>query len=114
MLDARRVAVIREAVREPPQHTRAPGHLAQHRQAAIRRDPPGVKRTLHAAPSLGLKFERPRVTPCRVPAVPLVRIPVHLGSRSAEIWAGVPDHLGGSERSDGLGSGGVAVGVTVR
>ena len=24
-----------------------------------------------------------------------LRIPVHLGSRSAGIWAGVPDHLGG-------------------
>ena len=31
-----------------------------------------------------------------------VRIPLDLGACSAGIWAVVPDHLGASERSDGL------------
>ena len=32
----------------------------------------------------------------------MVRIPLDLGACSAGIWAVVPDHLGASERSDGL------------
>jgi len=31
-----------------------------------------------------------------------LRIPLDLGTRSGGIWAVVPDHLGASERSDGL------------
>jgi hypothetical protein len=47
-----------------------------------------------------------------------VRIPLDLGARTGGIWAVVPDHLGASERSDGLRGrvldrGCVAVGVAV-
>lgn len=34
--------------------------------------------------------------------VRILRIPLDLGTRSGGIWAVVPDHLGASERSDGL------------
>ena len=90
VLDAAGIPVVPEARREPAKQPGPQGQLPHEQQSAVRGDPSGVERGLDSAAIFGLKFEPPRVTPCRVPAVHLGEsISIHTGSNRA-CTAGIP------------------------